>query len=119
MEQEEIMKQEGKEKNEEPLCQKLNAMNDIANTFFYGISMIGLTVMMAGVLSVMAYSVGMTRREKVRALAEVEKARIEAGLELKIGDYNGNQVLDKFYEIDGQKVPLEVDGKSIDDYFRQ
>ena len=51
--------------------------------------------------------------------AEVQKARIQAGLELKVGDYNGNQLLDKFYEINGQKVPVEVDGKPIAEYLKQ
>ena len=43
-------------------------------------------------------------------------AKIQLGLELKVGDYNGNQLLDKFYEINGQKCPVEVDGKPIIDY---
>jgi hypothetical protein len=51
--------------------------------------------------------------------AQVEKARIKAGLELKVGDYNGNQILDKYYEINGQKVPVEVDGKPVAEYFKQ
>jgi hypothetical protein len=49
---------------------------------------------------------------------QVEKARVQAGIELKVGDYNGNNILDKFYEIDGKKVPFEVDGKPIEDYFK-
>jgi len=51
--------------------------------------------------------------------AQAEKARIKAGLELKVGDYNGNQILDKFYEINGQKVPVEVDGKPVAEYFKR
>jgi len=50
--------------------------------------------------------------------AEVQKARIQAGLELKVGDYNGNQLLDKYYEIDGKKIPVEVDGKPVAEYFK-
>lgn len=46
---------------------------------------------------------------------KTEKEKIK-GLELKTGDYNNNNLLDKFYEIDGKKIPVEVDGKSIDDY---
>jgi len=41
------------------------------------------------------------------------------GLEVKVGDYNGNNTLDKFYEINGQKVPVEVDGKPIIEYFKK
>jgi hypothetical protein len=51
--------------------------------------------------------------------AEVQKERIRSGLELKVGDYNGNQILDKFYEINGQKVPVEVDGKPVAEYFKK
>jgi len=49
--------------------------------------------------------------------ASVEKARIQAGLELKVGDYNGNPTLDKFFEIEGKKIPVEIDGKPIEQYF--
>ncbi len=48
---------------------------------------------------------------------EVQKAKIQAGLELKVGDYNGNNILDKFYEIEGKKVPVEVDGRDVETYF--
>jgi len=51
--------------------------------------------------------------------AEVQKAQIQAGLELKVGDYNGNQLLDKYYEIDGKKAPVEVDGKLVAEYFAE
>ncbi len=51
--------------------------------------------------------------------AQVEMVRIQVGLELKVGDYNGNPLLDKYYEINGQKVPVEVDGKPIADYFKK
>jgi len=51
--------------------------------------------------------------------AKVETAKIQAGLELKVGDYNGNQLLDKFYEINGVKIPVEVDGRPIADYFKK
>jgi hypothetical protein len=49
---------------------------------------------------------------------QTERERIKAGLELKTGDYNGNQTIDKFYEIGGEKVPVEVDGKPVIEYFR-
>ena len=39
-------------------------------------------------------------------------------LELKTGDYNENSIPDKFYEIDGLKVPYEVDEKPINEYFK-
>ena len=51
--------------------------------------------------------------------AQVERVRIEKGLELRTGDYNGNGLIDKFYEINGQKVPVEVDGKPVAEYFKK
>ncbi len=47
-----------------------------------------------------------------------QKARVHARLEIKTGNFNENQTLDKFYEIDGRKIPVEVDGKPIEEYFR-
>jgi len=38
---------------------------------------------------------------------------------LKVGDYNGNEILDKFYEINANKIPYEIDGKPVSDYFKQ
>ncbi len=51
--------------------------------------------------------------------AEVEKARIQAGQVIITGDYNENQLLDKYYEISGRKVPIEVDGKPVEEYFKK
>ncbi len=48
-----------------------------------------------------------------------ERTRVQSGLEVKAGDYNGNNLSDKFYEIDGNKVPVEVDGKPVIEYFRE
>jgi len=50
---------------------------------------------------------------------EIEKAKAQPRIELKVGDYNGNQILDKYYEINGVKVPVEVDGKPVIEYFRK
>ena len=61
-----------------------------------------------GSIGTWTYNMYSTYRE-----TETQKARIQAGLELKVGDFNGNQTLDKYYEIDGQKVPIEIDGKPL------
>jgi len=46
-------------------------------------------------------------------------ARIQVGYEIQVGDYNGNEIPDRFYVIGGQKVPVEVDGMPIADYIKQ
>ena len=50
--------------------------------------------------------------------SQVEIKRIEKGLEIKVGYYNVNPILDKFYEINGEKVPVEVDNKKVSEYFK-
>ena len=62
-----------------------------------------------GIFSI--YSAGRIIKAK-----EEEILKIKSDLEIKSGDYNGNNILDKFYEIDAHKVPLEIDNKSIDKY---
>lgn len=49
----------------------------------------------------------------------VQIERIRAGLEVNTGYYNDNNDLDSFYTIDGNDVPLVVDGRPIKDYFRE
>ena len=50
---------------------------------------------------------------------QIQEAKIKAGsLELKVRYYNENPLLDKFYEINGQKFPVEVDGKHVAEYFK-
>lgn len=51
--------------------------------------------------------------------AETQREQIRAGLELKVGDYNGNDKIDKYYELNGQKFPVEVDGVPVDEYFHR
>lgn len=49
---------------------------------------------------------------------ETKRAKIKSGLELKTGDYTTNDIPDKFYLINGEKVPYEVDGKPVFEYFK-
>ena len=81
--------------------------NEVINVSLLGV--IGGAVILGGAM----YSTSRYRD------TEVQKAKIQAGLELKVGDYNGNPLLDKYYEINGQKVPVEVDGKPIAEYFKK
>lgn len=50
---------------------------------------------------------------------QFERAGRPEGIELREGYYNGNRTLDKFYMIDGQKVPVEVDGRPVSEYFHR
>lgn len=43
-----------------------------------------------------------------------EKPKIENSYVLQEKDLNGNNIPEKFYEIDGKKVFLEVDGESLE-----
>lgn len=49
---------------------------------------------------------------------DVKDNQPSSSLELKVGYYNSNNILDKFYEIEGKKVPVEVDGKNVEEYFK-
>ena len=79
-----------------------------------------------GLLGVMAFFGFVTSNSWAPALrdsyvataeAYAEGKRAEAGLDLKKGDYNGNEIIDRFYVIDGEKVPYEVDGRPAREYF--
>lgn len=58
------------------------------------------------------------RSEYGSLVNRLTQIQIESELELKEGYYNKNQILDKFYEIDGKKIPVEVDGTKVVEYFR-
>ncbi len=55
--------------------------------------------------------------QKARLEEAVEQARAEAMPVLHEGRYNDNDTIDKFYVINGRKVPVEVDGKPVGEYF--
>ncbi len=73
-------------------------------------------VVVLGLLSAGTIGAGVSAFNNYRE-SQLEIERIKAGLELKVGDFNGNSELDKFYEIGGQKVPVEVDGRPVAEYF--
>ncbi|MBI4447450.1 hypothetical protein HY643_00565 [Candidatus Woesearchaeota archaeon] len=45
--------------------------------------------------------------------------QIEKAFELQVRDVIGEEAPEKFFEINGQRVYLEIDGKPIDQYFRK
>lgn len=49
------------------------------------------------------------------AAISLEKARIEKGYIYREQDLNNNGVPEKFYEIDGRKYFLEIDGQRLED----
>ncbi len=54
---------------------------------------------------------------EIFAKSYVDGKKAEAGVVLQEGRYNDNDRIDKFYVIDGEKVPLEVDGRPAREYF--
>ena len=72
-----------------------------SNTMVFGVSlaMIGIP----GIYAICAY--------KNKA---PETAKAQPQYELRVQDLNGNGIPEKFYEIDGKRVFLEIDGKSIE-----
>ena len=55
--------------------------------------------------------------QKAKLEEAVEQARAEATPVLHEGRYNLNNIIDKFYVIEGQRIPVEVDGKKVGEYF--
>lgn len=51
------------------------------------------------------------------ANAYAEGKRAEAGFNLQRGDYNGNTQMDTFYQVGDKKIPVEVDGRPVHEYF--
>ncbi|MBS3093248.1 hypothetical protein J4456_01560 [Candidatus Pacearchaeota archaeon] len=43
---------------------------------------------------------------------------LSSQLEEKTGYYNENTLLDRYHEINGEEIPIEVDGKLIRGYFK-
>lgn len=50
---------------------------------------------------------------KTHLESKLEQARIEAGYKLHTGDLNNNNLVDKFYLIDGKPAVVEKDGKPV------
>ncbi len=50
---------------------------------------------------------------------ESEAAKAQPQYELQVRDLNGNGIPEKFYEVNGKKVFVEIDGKSVEDTIRE
>ncbi len=68
----------------------------------------------AGVIGTIAYTDA--NRDNRRAEIEIAKARPQ--YELIVQNLNGNGVPEKFYEVNGRKFFLEIDGKNLEDTLR-
>lgn len=54
-----------------------------------------------------------------KGLPGTDKPVKESELEIITGDYNGNSIDDKFYVVDGDTIPVEIDGLPAQEYFNQ
>lgn len=50
---------------------------------------------------------------------KVDKLLQRPTIELRIDNVIGGETPEKFYEIDGKRVYLEIDGKPVEQYFRE
>lgn len=71
-------------------------------------------------LVILAVVVGGGAEYAISKYSEVRiaEAKAKAGIVLQEGRYNGNNIVDKFYVINGEKFPVEVDGKPVIEYFK-
>jgi len=80
---------------------------------------IGLGVGLAVTALASSVPIGMyLEGQKAIKREELEKAKIERGLVIQERNVIGSDISDKFYEIDGKQVYLEIDGKPIEQYFK-
>jgi hypothetical protein len=75
---------------------------------------IGIGALMAGIGVAIALGVSGSSRESI-AQAQLEKARVERGYVLQERDLNGNGLPERFFEIEGRKYFLAIDGKNLED----
>ena len=91
--------------NESFLYKHFRAMNDYPEASF----ILGLGLFLGG--GIFLPIVSSTFNNYLRE--QTERERIKAGYELKVGDLNGNKILDKFYVINGKVAVVELDGKKV------
>ena len=61
----------------------------------------------------------MMRVEMEKKRAEIDMIRTRPQYELNVQDLNGNGLPEKFYEINGKRFFLEIDGKNLEDTLKQ
>lgn len=71
-------------------------------------------VIMLGILGMAGFGTYTYSRKELSEL-ELEKARAEKGYVIQERDLNGNGLSERFYEIDGKKSFLSIDGKNLED----
>lgn len=72
-------------------------------------TMLGATAIILGLGSALYFI--LSRDETLKRIDENTRPQIQ------VKNVIGNETPDKFYQINGQRVYLEVDGKSIEKYF--
>lgn len=69
-------------------------------------------------LYIMAAAILLTTCDNNDKIDNIERKFNESKLEIQARDVIGRPDIDKFYDINGQRVYLEIDGMRIEEYFR-
>ena len=70
------------------------------------------------IVTAVAVSLYIDGRKKVAGIG-LEKAKVEREYVLQERDLNNNGSPERFYEIDGKRVFLSIDGKNLEDTLRE
>lgn len=76
-----------------------------------------LVLVVLGAMTLFGVSKYLDSRKNI-AQTELERARVEKGYVLQERDLNSNGVPERFYEIEGKKAFLSVDGRGVEDNLR-
>lgn len=78
----------------------------------------GIGALIAGVGVAIAVGVYSSGRENIAEM-QLEKARVERGYVLQERDLNNNGLPERFYQVDGKKYFLEIDGENLEGTLRE
>lgn len=75
-------------------------------------------ILAAGAVAIIGLGIYRASRENIEQL-QLEKARTEKGYILQVRDLNGNGLPERFFEVDGKKYFLAVDGTNLTDTLKR
>ena len=84
-----------------------------------GAGIFGIVGLVIGGLYYGMIKTGVANANALKAVSELQKTKIEKSYILQEKDLNNNGIPEKFYEINGQKYFLEIDGKTLEDKIRR
>ena len=80
-----------------------------------GVAIAGISIGIGAILVSSAYRGGKAGVARL----ELEKAKVERGYVPQERDLNENGLLERFYEVNGEKYFLEIDGKNLEETLRE